>query len=125
MNICPCPPHPPLRTYTTCSPVPTCAQAKTRELKTTLNAEFRAIHELCMFVLSSSRKPELLRSTLAALAAYLSWVPPGYIFESALVPALLELFPQPPFRNTALQCLTEVGQHRQQSDKSGVKSDTT
>eukprot|EP00882_Tetradesmus_deserticola_P012268 GHRQ01013002.1.p1 GENE.GHRQ01013002.1~~GHRQ01013002.1.p1 ORF type:complete len:366 (+),score=178.31 GHRQ01013002.1:232-1329(+) len=84
-------------------------QAKTRELKLTLNNEFRSIHELCMFVLLSTRKTELLRATLTALAAYLSWVPPGYIFESQLVTALLGLFPQAPFRNVALQCLTEVG----------------
>jgi hypothetical protein len=163
-----------------------CLQAKTRDLKQTLNNEFRLIHELCMFVLANTRKTELLRATLtgvcaagsppraapqlsreiagqlegrgdlaatdksfaraddqllwppscawascgdvrqrgvgcgvsvwlciaaclsAALAAYLSWVPPGYIFESQLVPALLQLFPQAPFRNVSLQCLTEV-----------------
>lgn len=83
-------------------------QAKTRELKLSLNTEFRSIHELCMFVLLNTRKTELLRATLTALAAYLSWVPPGYIFESQLVTALLGLFPQAPFRNVALQCLTEV-----------------
>jgi hypothetical protein len=33
----------------------------------------------------------------------------GYIFESQLVNALLGLFPQPPYRNVALKCLTEVG----------------
>lgn len=32
----------------------------------------------------------------------------GYIFESQMVDALLSLFPQAPFRNVALQCLTEV-----------------
>lgn len=52
-------------------------QAKTRELKLNLNNEFRSIHELCMFVLGNTRKVELLRATLTALAAYLSWVPPG------------------------------------------------
>lgn len=55
----------------------TCTQAKTRELKQNLNNEFRSIHELCMFVLTNTRKVELLRATLTALAAYLSWVPPG------------------------------------------------
>lgn len=52
-------------------------QAKTRELKQNLNNEFRSIHELCMFVLANTRKVELLRATLTALAAYLSWIPPG------------------------------------------------
>jgi hypothetical protein len=52
-------------------------QAKTRDLKQNLNNEFRSIHELCMFVLANTRKVELLRATLTALAAYLSWIPPG------------------------------------------------
>ena len=86
----------------------TILQAKTRELKQTLNTEFRSIHELCMFVLGNTRKTELIKATLTALAAYLSWIPPGYIFEGQLVQALLAMFPQAPFRNVALQCLTEV-----------------
>eukprot|EP00884_Botryococcus_braunii_P004854 jgi/Botrbrau1/1436/Bobra.0063s0127.1 len=83
-------------------------QAKTKELKNSLNQEFRLIHELCQFVLTVSQRPDLTRSTLATLHAYLSWVPVGYIFESNVVEMLLRLFPQPPFRNIALQCLTEV-----------------
>jgi hypothetical protein len=57
------------------------SQAKTRELKQNLNNEFRSIHELCMFVLANTRKVELLRATLTALAAYLSWIPPGVCFR--------------------------------------------
>lgn len=91
-----------------CTGFPLLLQAKTRELKQTLNNEFRSIHELCMFVLGNTRKTELIRATLTALAAYLSWIPPGYIFEGQLVQALLAMFPQAPFRNVALQCLTEV-----------------
>lgn len=49
------------------------------------------------------------RATLAALHAFLSWIPLGYIFESNLVEILLKRFPQPAYRNLALQCLTEVG----------------
>jgi hypothetical protein len=127
------------------------------------------IHELCTFVLLNTRKESLIRATLTALHAYLSWVPVGcagarrsgglrapawgrgagwegcegggscgqpctrrrrsrpsltnsvppppppvpappsrYIFESNMVQLLLNLFPQAPFRNVALQCLTEV-----------------
>ncbi|KAG1655478.1 hypothetical protein FOA52_008673 [Chlamydomonas sp. UWO 241] len=84
-------------------------QAKTKELKSSLNNEFRLIHELCVFVLMNTRKVELVRATLDTLNAYLTWVPLGYIFESNLVELLLQLFPQPAFRNTALQCLSEVG----------------
>lgn len=83
-------------------------QAKTKELKASLNNEFRLIHELCVFVLMNTRKVELVRATLDTLNAYLTWVPLGYIFESNLVELLLQLFPQPSFRNVALQCLTEV-----------------
>jgi exportin-1 len=83
-------------------------QAKTKELKNSLNQEFRLIHELCLFVLNVSQRAELIRATLSTLHAYLSWVPVGYIFESNIVEMLLRLFPQPPFRNIALQCLTEV-----------------
>lgn len=84
------------------------AQAKTKELKNSLNQEFRLIHELCLFVLNASQKPELIRATLSTLHAFLSWVPLAYIFNSNLVEVLLKLFPQQPFRNVALQCLTEV-----------------
>lgn len=84
-------------------------QAKTKELKQTLTVEFKAIHELCVFVLNNTRKPELIRATLETLSVYLTWVPLGYIFEGNLLEMLLQLFPQGPFRNVALQCLTEVG----------------
>lgn len=83
-------------------------QAKTKELKQTLTVEFKAIHELCVFVLNNTRKPELIRATLETLSVYLTWVPLGYIFEGNLLEMLLQLFPQGPFRNVALQCLTEV-----------------
>jgi len=83
-------------------------QAKARALKQSLNQQFALIHDLCLFVLSNTRRPELVRATLAALAAYLSWVPAGYIFEGSVVRHLLALFPQAAFRNAALQCLTEV-----------------
>jgi exportin-1 len=83
-------------------------QAKTRELKNSLNAQFTLIHDLCLYVLANTRRPELVRATLSALAAYLSWVPAGYIFEGSVVQHLLALFPQAAFRNVALQCLTEV-----------------
>lgn len=50
-----------------------------------LNSEFRLIHELCLYVLSVSQRPELVRATLATLHAFLSWIPIGFIFESPLV----------------------------------------
>ena len=83
-------------------------QAKTDDLKQSLNTEFRLIHELCLFVLNASQKPDLIRATLATLHAYLSWVPLGFILEYNIVEVLLKLFPQPHYRSVALQCLTEV-----------------
>eukprot|EP01018_Ginkgo_biloba_P022931 Gb_02785 [translate_table: standard] len=72
------------------------------------HSEFQLIHELCLYVLSASQRPELIRATLATLHAFLSWIPLGYIFESPLLDTLLNLFPVAAYRNLALQCLTEV-----------------
>ncbi|KAH9322911.1 hypothetical protein KI387_017550, partial [Taxus chinensis] len=83
-------------------------QQKIKELKQSLNSEFQLIHELCLYVLSVSQRPELIRATLATLHAFLSWIPLGYIFESPLLDTLLNLFPVAAYRNLALQCLTEV-----------------
>jgi exportin-1 len=43
------------------------------------------------------------------LQVYLTWIPVEFIFNTNLLDILLGLFPQPPFRNLALQCLTEIG----------------
>ncbi|PSC71723.1 exportin-1-like isoform X2 [Micractinium conductrix] len=82
--------------------------AKTKELKSSFNEQFSAVHELCLMVLNASQKPDLIRATLATLNAFLSWVPLGYIFESNVIEVLLRLFPQPAFRNISLQCLAEI-----------------
>lgn len=88
-------------------------QAKTQQLKASLNSEFQHVHDLCHFVLSSvdlwPKKPDLIKATLAALQVYLTWIPLGYIFDTNLLEILLNLFPLQPFRNLALQCLSEVG----------------
>ncbi|EOA19847.1 hypothetical protein CARUB_v10000095mg [Capsella rubella] len=83
-------------------------QQKIKELKQSLNSEFKLIHELCLYVLSASQRQDLIRATLSALHAYLSWIPLGYIFESPLLETLLKFFPVPAYRNLTLQCLTEV-----------------
>ena len=59
-------------------------------------------------MLKKSKKASLIRATLATLHPYLSWISVGYIFESNLVETLQTLFSQAPFRNAALQCITEV-----------------
>ncbi|CAI9774234.1 unnamed protein product [Fraxinus pennsylvanica] len=81
---------------------------KIKELKQSLNSEFKLIHELCLYVLSASQRAELITATLATLHAFLSWIPLGYIFESPLLETLLKFFPVPAYRNLTLQCLTEV-----------------
>ncbi|KAF3509669.1 hypothetical protein F2Q69_00000707 [Brassica cretica] len=83
-------------------------QQKIKELKQSLNSEFKLIHELCLYVLSASQRQDLIRSTLSALHAYLSWIPLGYIFESPLLETLLKFFHVPAYRNLTLQCLTEL-----------------
>jgi hypothetical protein len=45
----------------------------------------------------------------ASVQVYLTWIPLAYIFNTNLLEILLGLFPLPPFRNLALQCLTEIG----------------
>ena len=77
-------------------------QAKVKELKGSLNGEFALIHELCVYALANSRKPELIKATLKALAAYLTWIPLGFIFEGKIIGTLLYLFPQLVFRNNVL-----------------------
>ncbi|CAF1697640.1 unnamed protein product [Brassica napus] len=83
-------------------------QQKIKELKQSLNSEFKLIHDLCLYGLSASQRQDLIRSTLSALHAYLSWIPLGYIFESPLLETLLKFFHVPAYRNLTLQCLTEV-----------------
>jgi len=39
-------------------------QAKTKELKSSLNADFRLIHELCLWVLNAGARADLTRCPL-------------------------------------------------------------
>lgn len=83
-------------------------QAKIKELKGSLNSEFMKIYDLCVYALANSRKAELTKATLKALAAYLTWIPLAYIFDGNIITTLMHLFPQPVFRNYVLQCMTEI-----------------
>ena len=49
------------------------AQAKTKELKNSLNQEFRLIHELCLYVLNAAVRPDLVRCR------------PSHVLQSTLV----------------------------------------
>ena len=83
--------------------------AKIRTMKESLNAEFAQIFRLCEFVLGASSRPKLIDATLGTLKAFLSWIPLGYLFETALVQTLIErFFAAAQFRNATLECLTEI-----------------
>jgi exportin-1 len=83
---------------------------KVKRMKQSLNGEFSQIFQLCEFVLEHSQKTSLLRVTLQTLQRFLTWIPLGFIFQTKLIDALLnKFFPEPTFRNDALDCLTEIG----------------
>lgn len=82
---------------------------KAKNLKMQLCNEFSEIYQLSWEVLERGQHPSLLAATLEALLRFLKWIPLGYIFETELIDALNSRFlPQPAFRNSALQCLTEI-----------------
>ncbi|KAI9673278.1 MAG: Karyopherin transporter [Trizodia sp. TS-e1964] len=83
--------------------------AKTRNLKTTMCAEFSAIYQLCTEVLNSADQPSLIRATLETLLRFFSWIPLGYVFETPIIDTLQTRFLETPeFRNIALKCFTEI-----------------
>ena len=83
---------------------------KVKKMKESLNSEFSQIYQLCEFILEHSQRPSLLRVTLQTLQRFLTWIPLGFIFQTQLIDALLnKFFPEPMFRNDALECLTEIG----------------
>lgn len=84
--------------------------AKTRNLKTTMCAEFSQIFQLCQEILNTATQPSLIKATLETLLRFCNWIPLGYIFEMPLIETLRTRFLEvPEFRNVTLQCLTEIG----------------
>ncbi|XP_017473193.1 PREDICTED: exportin-1 [Rhagoletis zephyria] len=84
-------------------------QTKAKHLKDTMCSEFSQIFQLCSFVLESSMNAPLIQVTLETLLRFLSWIPLGYIFETALIETLIFKFLSVPmFRNVTLQCLSEI-----------------
>jgi len=83
---------------------------KIRVMKESLNGEFAKIYHLCEFILEHSTRPALLNVTLQTLQRFLTWIPLGFIFQTNLIDVLVnKFFPEPLFRNDALECLTEIG----------------
>lgn len=83
---------------------------KTKNLKTTMCAEFSQIFQLCSEVLKTANQTSLIKATLQTLLRFLNWIPLGFIFETPIIETLRTRFlDTPEFRNIALQCLTEIG----------------
>jgi exportin-1 len=83
---------------------------KTKNLKTTMCAEFSSIFQLCSEVLNSATQASLIKATLETLLRFFNWIPLGYIFETPIIDTLRTRFLEmPEFRNVTLKCLTEIG----------------
>lgn len=84
-------------------------QAKAKQLKLSMRAEFEEIFKLCYEVLDKTSKPSLIIATLKALLKYIPWIPMNYIFQTDLLKLLTSKYLVPAdTRTVALQCLTEV-----------------
>ncbi|KAL9065453.1 MAG: hypothetical protein Q9161_008214 [Pseudevernia consocians] len=84
--------------------------AKTKNLKSTMCAEFSNIFQLCSEVLSTANQTSLINATLETLLRFLNWIPLGFIFETPIIDTLRSRFLEvPEFRNISLKCLTEIG----------------
>ena len=84
--------------------------SKTKNLKTTMCAEFSSIFQLCSEVLSTANQTSLIKATLETLLRFLNWIPLGFIFETPIIETLRSRFLETPeFRNISLKCLTEIG----------------
>ncbi|EPX75247.1 nuclear export receptor Crm1 [Schizosaccharomyces octosporus yFS286] len=84
-------------------------QNKTKNLKNQMCGEFAEIFQLCSQVLERAQKPSLIKATLETLLRFLSWIPLGYIFETAITEQITSRFlTVPAFRNVTMECLTEI-----------------
>jgi len=84
-------------------------QTKAKHLKETMCNEFQQVFQLCNFIMANSQNTGLINVTLETLLRFLNWIPLGYIFETELIPHLIETFlVMPLFRNITLKCLTEI-----------------
>ena len=81
---------------------------KAKMLRMQFQTQFGQIFQLCHFVFSNSQSVPLIKATLKALLGFLTWIPPQYIFETELIPALLRFFAIPAFSSDSLKCLTEI-----------------
>jgi len=94
--------------------------------------DFATIFELCIWVLQQassdpqSIKPSLVRSCLKTFQAFLSWIPFAYIFETELIPIIINNFLAPSTsRIEAIRCFTEIAslslEEADENEKRGCK----
>lgn len=84
-------------------------QMKAKLLKESMNNEFQQVFQLCNFIMGNSQNTSLIQVTLETLLRFLNWIPLGYIFETQLIPNLINTFLIiSMFRNVTLKCLTEI-----------------
>ena len=82
---------------------------KVAMMKASFTDEFRKIFELCQLILDASQRPTLVLATLVTLQKFIPCIQLGYIFETQLLPTLVNKFlPVPTFRTATLDCLTEI-----------------
>jgi len=63
---------------------------KAKDLKNQMCGEFSEIFNLCVMVLTTATKKELVFATLETLLKFLNWVPLGFIFETDMIRILVE-----------------------------------
>lgn len=87
------------------------------KLKTRMNASFKNIFDLCLSKMEAhtqldeppSESITMMRSCLRCIKAFMSWIPLGYIFETPLLPGLLQYYlVSNNFRQLSLEVLLEV-----------------
>ena len=83
--------------------------SKTKNLKTTMCAEFSSIFQLCTEILEVTDHYNLRMATLETLLRFLNWIPLGFIFETPIIETLRRYLNVPDYRNISLKCLTEIG----------------
>lgn len=107
---------------------------KVNDLKNELCVSFSQIFELCMMILNQATRPSLIVATLETLLRFINWIPSGFIFETSLIPMLIEkvtvfffffnqtrspapcrvltmmlqFLPIQQFRSGTIKCLTEI-----------------
>ncbi|CAL9731491.1 exportin-1 [Monosporozyma unispora] len=97
-------------------------QAKRFKLRKSLSQDFEQILLLCYNILSGTNMEEpktlpLCKSTLTTLNKYLDWIPIKYIFDSNIIPILIDQYLiQSQTRSITLKCLTTIVNFHENTD---------